>query len=209
MNETLWAYTGTHDDTGDVPSQQGKSQGNDFVFDVLQPYGLFGSPPPKSAALIFDKINGQQSNKAGIPTRPVERIKNTEPWEVGIGNYKTKDHVIFKSTGSIEVNSASGSKVIIDAAGNITAIADGSVTVTSSANDVAVNGDTKITGDLIVTGTITCTQLSTVGGATISGSTMTCNHLTATTSATIAGKDFSTHQHSGVTTGGSNTGGVV
>lgn len=73
---------------------------------------------------------------------------------------------------------------------------------TEQTGNFELTGNMTINGNLTVNGDITCTGILTVP-------TINTQTLTASTGATIGGKAFATHQHSGVTSGGSNTGGVA
>lgn len=99
------------------------------------------------------------------------------------------------------INIAIGEKIIFNKEGNtkIHLKSDGSIDIeavdsnTSPTINITATSGINITGDVTITG-----DLSVTGDSTLTG-----------TSTTIAGKDFLTHVHSGVTSGGSNTGGVT
>jgi hypothetical protein len=73
--------------------------------------------------------------------------------------------------------------------------------ITLTSPDIEVNGNMTVNGGISATGDFSYTG---VGSGTI-----TYPNITASDTLTINGQNFTMHQHSGVTTGGDDTGGVV
>lgn len=101
-----------------------------------------------------------------------------------IYNYNNDAIEIRSADGTTKVSVAENTLNFIQGGGSIT-MSGGNVEITASS--IKITGDTEISGK-----------------TKISGSNV---DITGTT--TINNKDFDTHQHSGVTPGGGNTGGVV
>lgn len=81
-----------------------------------------------------------------------------------------------------------------DAGDTIIELGENEVKVT--ATNITMTGATKIVGTLEVTQAVTCDEtLAVDGGSTLTG--------------TVGGTGFRAHEHTGVTTGGGDTGGVV
>jgi phage baseplate assembly protein gpV len=129
---------------------------------------------------------------------PRRRPLNLDPGEVAVGNYLTGDYVHFKADGSVVVQTA------------------GAVTV--NAGSVAINADTTINGDLTVTGDVsaqnaTIAQTTTTGTIVFTQTGQTINVdgdiIVVNGDVTADGISLKTHVHSGVTSGGSNTGAPV
>ena len=169
------------------------------------PYGLMHRPPANSVCMLFSQ-NGNESNAWAIADHPRLRpLKNLAEGEVAIGNYVTGDYVHFKADNSIEVHSDNAVTVN---AGSAVVNAD-----TTINGDLTVDGDITLTGDLQGT-TATFTGTITVAGLVFSsgGGNITINDadLIITNGDVVADSiSLKTHVHSGVTTGGSNTGGPV
>lgn len=95
-------------------------------------YGIHGSPPIGTAALMFT-INNDEANRIIIPLSAETRTKDLEEGEFECGNFKV------------------GSTIKFDKDGNITIIAaGGNINVTG---DIHVTGAIDATGD-IVAGTV-------------------------------------------------------
>ena len=99
----------------------------------------------------------------------------------------TGSKIHFKADGSIEITNAVAT-ILLPVAGG--------VTITPGSLPVTVDGDLTVSGDIIAAGALTAGS-ATVTGTTALGATVTSGGVN------ISG----THVHSGVTTGGSNTGG--
>lgn len=144
----------------------------------ILPYGLSSLEPQGSFVLLFNN-QGQESNKLGIPSAMMDRLKNLSQGEVAIYNSITGHYVYIKADGSIELNT--DTKI------------DGDLQVTGN---VQIDGNLNVDGNTTMTGTLGVTGTATLG-------VLNC------TSATINGISFSSHVHTSVTTGTSNTGGPV
>lgn len=164
---------------------------------MFSPYGLMHNPPANSLCLVFAQ-NGQSSNPWVMADDPRRRPLNLDPGEVAVGNYLTGDYVHFKADGSVVVQTA------------------GAVTV--NAGSVAINADTTINGDLTVTGDVsaqnaTIAQTTTTGTIVFTQTGQTINVdgdiIVVNGDVTADGISLKTHVHSGVTSGGSNTGAPV
>lgn len=157
---------------------------------LFTPYGMMHNPPASSIAMLFAQ-EGLESNRIGIADDPKNRTLNgLEEGEVALGNYLTGSYVFFKENGDVLVNANGNIQAIAD--GNISATAGGDVTVISG-GDVSVTASTSVSFD--------------VGGTTFdftsSGLEITGGDISSD------GVSLKTHVHSGVTSGGSNTGGPV
>jgi len=169
-------------DSGDVPRVTVDFLGNEREAFLLIPYGDMQNATLDSTCFLF-AVNGKASNLIAIPTDPINRIlKDLQPGEKGIGNFITKDHILFSEDGKIQVNSESGSSQIFQS--------DGTIDINSSNDTINASGTVNVTINLNVTQTINCANI--VAG-----------------NAQIAGRIFLNHAHSGVQSGASNTGGVV
>lgn len=152
---------------------------------IHNPYGITSNPPTNSLGMTF-QINGRESTLMGVFDKPDERpVRSLVEYEVLIGNYKTKSHIIFKDDGSIVVQS--NGNLEADVSGNITIVSSGPVNVT--APSIVANGNTSVNGNLDVSGTIS--------GVTIA----------ASGNLTVGALDMGTHVHSGGTIGSGTTGG--
>lgn len=134
---------------------------------------------PENYFVFVMNSQGQESSKFGIPSAMQDRLKGLKQGEVAIYNSKTQTYVILLEDGTFKIN-CSG---LID-------------------GDVEITGDVQIDGNLNVDGNVTIGGTLGVTGATTM-TTVTC------TSITIGGIPFGTHVHSGVQSGGSNTGGPL
>lgn len=134
---------------------------------------------PEGYFVFLINSQGQEAVKFGIPSAMQERKKSLKQGEVAIYNSLTQTFVILKEDGTFEIN-CSG---LID-------------------GDVQITGDMQIDGNLNVDGNVTIGGTLGVTGAT-TATTITCNSIS------INGIDFSTHVHSGVQSGASNTGGPL
>lgn len=165
------------DDTGNYRFGQFFYQGQTSKGQIFTPYGFYHNPPDNSLAIIFAQ-NGQDSNRIAMVSDPNNRKKNLAKGEAGIENAVTGSFVLMKEDGSIEV----------EAAGDVTITAAQNVTIT--ADNVSFN--------------LTGTSTFTIGGTSI---TIDSSGITVTGGDIVAdGKSLKTHVHSGVTSGGSNTG---
>jgi len=170
------------DDSGQIPIITGEFLGNSREAFLFLPYGDMQNPPPNATYYLF-AVNGKASNLIAIPTDPINRIvKNLQPGEKGIGNFITKDHILFTEDGDIQINSESGSSQTIQN--------DGTINIDSANDTINASGTVNVTINLNVTQTVNCNKI-------------------VAADAEIASRAFLDHQHSGIQVGGDNTGGVV
>lgn len=134
---------------------------------------------PENYFVFVINNQGQESSKFGIPSAMQQRLKGLKQGEVAIYNSKTQTYVILLEDGTFKIN-CSG-------------LIDGDVEITG---DVQIDGNLNVDGNVTIGGTLGVTGASTM-------TTVTCNAIT------INGIPFGTHVHSGVQTGGSNTGGPL
>lgn len=142
------------DDSGDVRRGTATWLGRSGQpIQVAGIYGVISNPPAGSQVLLLPQ-NGQESASIGIADHPAIRpIRDLEPGEVGMVNYLTKSHVIFKQNGDIEVFTEAGN-LIATIAGNVTVAATGNITATAAQinlNGVIIDGAGNITTTGIVT----------------------------------------------------------
>lgn len=123
-------------------------------------YGIVHNPPEGSQLLLMPQ-NGQESYCIALPDHPALRpVLNLLPGEVGIVNYLTKSHVVFKANGDIEVFTQAGN-LVATIAGNVTLTATG--TLTAAATQINANGVIiDAAGNIVTTGTVTAHQFITV-----------------------------------------------
>lgn len=154
---------------------------------LLQPYGQNGCPPPGSMVEIFVNFNNPENTYA-IPFNkddaPVLKIGES----VLYNHFGSK--VYLKDNGEIDILPMEGANINIITTADVNIVAEN---VNITATNSIINGDAEITGNLVVGG-----ELDVTGDSTLTG-----------TGTSIAGKVFLLHTHSGVTVGGSNSGGVT
>lgn len=219
-----WALVslgGTDSDT--YPIQQIRYSGKAGDAVVWLPYGIHANIPAEYPSLLA-LMQGNSEARVILPGSPEQRPKPLAVGEIAVYHPQTGTIVHFKSNSDLEVttstkvvintggdteinatgdvNVTAGGNMALVATGNIAITAGGSLTASAGGSPVltgdgagnvaldAASGDVDITasGDVNVGGT---------GNTVITGNTF------------IEGKDFLNHQHSGVQSGASNTGGVV
>jgi phage baseplate assembly protein gpV len=129
-----------------------------------------------------------------------------------LANYSPNTVQLRDDAGDTYVEVApSGVVNVVCQTANVNASSQANVT----APTIDLNGNVVVSGDLTVDGTITATMgLTTLENLTVTGTANVVTfNATGTTVlsgvTTIEGKAFLLHTHSGVTTGGGDTGGVV
>lgn len=142
------------DDSGDVRRGTATWLGRSGQpIQVAGIYGVISNPPEGSQVLLLPQ-NGQESASIGIADHPAIRpVRDLLPGEVGMVNYLTKSHVIFKQNGDIEVLTEAGD-LIANIAGDIQVVATGNITATAAQinlNGVIIDGAGNITTTGIVT----------------------------------------------------------
>lgn len=142
---------------------------------------------------VILRDTNKKSTLTLTPSDITENAQTQIVQEVGASTSRKVTSSQITDAASSEISLTVGS-VSLTINGSEIVLSAGGITATLSAAGLVVTG--PVTGDLLTgTGlTITGTGTASIGGT-----------LTAS-DATIAGKTFSTHKHSGVTTGGSDTG---
>ena len=196
----LGYVTNTTSDSEQFPKSQITTFGDAKDLVVIYPYGFSANAPINTMAIIANVGAGEK--EIAFPFSSETRQKNLKSGEVAIGNYVKESIITFLENGDIKVDSEND--LNIEVAANTTINSGGSVTVTApdttlttvltNEGDATINGNLTVAGNIINTdGTITTTSVTASGS--IVGS-----------SVSAGGTDFSTHVHSGVATGTSNTG---
>lgn len=151
-------------------------------------YGISFNAPVNSTGIMVN-ILGNEENRAAFFNLPQERFQNLKAGEFQCGNYLTKSSVKFSNDAS----------VTIDSKGNIEIISEKDFTITAKGNlNITVTGTTTITSTENLT--IKSPQI------TLDGNVIITEGLDVTGVITGSGTNLSTHIHSGVTTGGDDTG---
>lgn len=174
---------------------------------VIYPYGFSANAPLDNLAVLMNV--GHEDNSVAFPFSGGDRVKNLKPGEVVVGNFVSGSFVKFSQNGDIDINGQNDMNVTVT--GEVTITAPSGVTING---DLQVNGDINSTGNLDVDGTIdggaTITAVGALAGASIVAGGVTGSGGTlAATIVTAGSVSLSSHVHTGVTSGGSNTGGPV
>lgn len=142
------------DDSGDV--RRGTATWLGRAGQPIQVAGIYGviSNPPAGSQVLLLPQNGQESASIGIADHPALRpVRDLLPGEVGMVNYLTKSHVIFKQNGDIEVFTEAGD-LIANITGDIQVAATGNITATAAQinlNGVIIDGAGNIATPGVVT----------------------------------------------------------
>jgi len=135
---------------------------------AFSPYGLCSNPPDGSLSISLN-MQGIASNTVSFIDDPKNRKKGLLKGEVAIVNYLTGATVYVKQDGGIDIESPSGCRIKL--------LPDGTIEMT---------GDTKINGNLIVTGEVTALEYN------------------------VPSKpSYTSHRHDGVTVGTGTSGDIV
>jgi phage baseplate assembly protein V len=170
----------TDDSTAYPQGQAGyNNKTTDYV--RLSPYGLDSNPPAGSFILLLSS-QSQEAVKFGVQSDFINRFKNLKAGEVALYNTLTQSVIHLKENGDIEIDCKNN--LIGTVAGTATLTVTGNTTITTPL--LTLNGDLQVNGDIDATGTIT-----------------------GDTEVTTGSINLGTHVHTGVQTGGSNTGGPV
>lgn len=95
------------DDSGRDQIAQVESTGSKpFSVVYVYPYGLSANAPTECNVLQFN-MNGSAKGKTGIPSMMENRFRDLKEWEVVIGNYSTKAHLLFSESGDIHISPTS------------------------------------------------------------------------------------------------------
>jgi len=166
-------------DSGDYPQSQVEYMKKPKQPIFIYPYGYSANAPLDQLALVINV--GHEDNAVAFSISGPDRNKGLLAGEVATGNQLI------------------GTKIFFDASGNVTITSLGNVTI-NAPKGTTINGDTTIKGNLSVSDDIdsgnNITAVKDVQGTNVIG----------TTGVSAGGTDFSSHVHSGVTTGASNTG---
>ena len=176
-------------DTGLYPIVKVSYMGRaNVVTDYFTPYGVYGSPPVGAEGYCLN-IGGSEANRLAMVNLMQERFKTDAAGEVIIGNPLTGAKIHFKADGSIHMVAPGG--FVLD--------------VTGSAE---INASENI--DLIATEEIneTAPQINLNGnvGANNGEISMVDGVLSTSEDIVADGISLKSHLHSGVQTGGGNSG---
>lgn len=162
----------------------------------IVPYGLSNCPPINSTGIMVSILSNEE-NRAAFFNIPQERFKNLKPYEVQIGNYKTRSSVKFDNDKAIVINSEGKITVLSKEDLSITTTGNIDINATGNVNIKATGSSTiESDGNLI----IKAPQI------TLDGTVIIPENLSVSGTITGDGIDLSSHIHSGVQTGTSNTG---
>jgi hypothetical protein len=183
-------------DADQFPTQQVEYLGKVADCIMVFPYGMHANVHGDSLAVML-AMNGALDNRAAIPSSMNNR-QALAGGEVMIYSPLSGSSVIFKANGDI----------IANAKGNITAIAGGNVSVTASGTaDVTASGALSLNSSASIA--LTAPAIGLNGAVTVVGG-LNSDSVTVSGALSQGGKNVgAAHVHSGVTTGTSNTGGVV
>lgn len=137
------------DDSGDI--RQGTATWLGRSGQPIQVAGIYGviSNPPEGSQVLLLPQNGQESASIGIADHPALRpVRDLLPGEVGMVNYLTKSHVIFKQNGDIEVFTEAGD-LIANITGDMSATITGNMTATVTGNITATAAQISLNGVII------------------------------------------------------------
>ncbi len=111
--------------------------------EVVYPYGIAGSPPKGSAALLF-QVAGQPQNLTAIVYDPATRFLGLAEGEFIVGNQKVQTFIKFDKDGNVQIQTNGLCKIIgdLEVTGEITA--DANVTVKG---EVVVAGEMTVLND--------------------------------------------------------------
>ena len=195
-------------DEGNIPRQQLTYNGSPATVEMINPYGVHSSLPlDKQVLCTVFAVGANEDNRVAMGYTPTLRPKPLEEGEVVFYHPLTGSKVYFKSNGEIEIhasneNAASGTvrifsdndvrifvgkegastagDFLVGATGDVDITSEGTVTVTC--DDIVLDGNVSVTGNLEVIGTSTAADHDSDG---------------------ISGKN---HTHGGVQTGAGSTG---
>jgi len=190
-------------DGGQFPVNQISYYDKTSECEVITPYGLYSNPPVNSLGILFHS-EGQEQNRAGIFNVTGTRFKNLKEGEVVTGNTVSLSNIKFDSDGNVIITVKNNLEIVVDADNNITI--QGAYNLTSVGNANIEAPTINLTGNVVISGTLTANN----GAITMNaGNFNTTGTITATVDVVGNGTSLHTHVHSGVTPGGSNTGGPV
>lgn len=196
------------DDSGVYRLGSAASLGKTQTVNVISLYGHIMHPPANSMGVTFIS-QGQESTSFVIADDPKNRIKDLAEGEVGIANYSTGTHFIMKSSGDWDIqvngnvnltstgdlNATVGGDMVSNVTGNVTTTAGGNIALNAASGQISLNAPSIIFPN---------------GSIDSSGFNLNNASITVTSGdVTADGISLKNHVHTGVTTGGSNTGGPV
>jgi hypothetical protein len=183
-------------DDGQFPLQQTEYLGKVADTIMIFPYGMHANVDGDSLALLL-AIGGNLDNRAAIPTS-MNRRARLASGEVTIYSPLTGSAVTFLANGDIK----------IDAAGDIIGTAAGDVSISAGgAADITAAGALTLNSSAAIA--LTAPTIALNGAVAVVGG-LAADSVAVSGTLSQAGKSIgAAHVHSGVTTGTSNTGGVV
>jgi len=192
-------------DTGQFPITQISYLDKTADCEIISPYGVYSNPPANSFGVLFHPL-AEEQNRVGIFNVAGNRFKGLKENEVVTGNPITLSNIKYDNEGNVIITVKNNLQVIVDADNNITIA--GAYNLTASSDSTITMPTLTINSNVIVNGTITANNSGGVVSMT-GGNLTTTGSITATGNVTGQGTSLHTHVHSGVTTGGSNTGAPV
>lgn len=105
---------------------------------VFTPYGFMNCPVDGSLGLLFS-VQGKENITFAVVDDPKNRVvKNLEQGEVAVGNYVTKDYMVFNKDSDTIIHSESGSETILRS--------NGDIVLKPASGKVIIEGDIEMTG---------------------------------------------------------------
>lgn len=189
-----------YNDAPDLPKVTVVYQGQELQAYSHLPYGFICHPTSNGVAFICAQ-NGQQANPVAIIGNSKQRgQRNLTQGEVGLENFLTGSFVLLRENGDIEVNSVRD--VVVNAANNVSVNAGDSVNVVAANNITATCNTATLNAQTV---TATAGSIGITSGSM--SATIDSTGITVTGGDIVAdGISLKTHVHSGVMTGGDNTG---
>ena len=143
---------------------------------VIQPYGHASVPPGDGCTCVLMAMGGDPANMVALLTNNSARFGNQAQGEAALYNAKNKSRVAVRANGVIDITAGSvvnitAPHVTITSTGTVTVSAEavtisssGATTISGAAGRLTLGANAAITGDLVVTGAITCTGTLHAGG---------------------------------------------
>lgn len=136
---------------------------------VWHDYGYASSPPQGSHGLVFN-LNAQPENQFCFLYDPNTRFEGLKPGEVIVGNQLKQTFVKFLENGNVEITSTAELTVNCENA---------TINCMSGVGNLTVDAaTTTLTGDLVVQGDITGTNVTATADVADSGGTLQANRNT-------------------------------
>lgn len=167
------------DTTGYNYVSQVEAMGLSTFAAVLYPYGYAASAPEGSHGVLFN-LNAQPENQFAVLYDPNTRFIGLKPGEVIVGNQETATFIKFSDDGNVDITSTAELTINCNNA---------TINCMSGSGDLTIDAaTTTITGDLVVQGDITATNVTATNDVADSGGTLQANRNTY---------NIHTHQESG------------